>query len=403
MDKNDLYGKENILKTIERSLPSMSLSEKGALTEIVSGLINEIMDTERNIYLREQPEKRNGFYDRTLQTSMGKLSLDVPRTREGTFRPQILPEKYTRYDSSFEELLKSLLINGDSKSEIISKLKEQGLNYSPQAFDEIYERLRIKIKDFKTSVLDENYFFIYIDAYEAKVKDNKDSKIKPCNIYTVIGIDFNANKKIISFYPVFGKENKDTWKTVFQDLVARGLKRVLLFICDDFAGISDAIKTFFPDTDIQKCFVHLQRNVFRNTSKEDCKDIINKLKQIKNTDSFEKAVNIFNDDIINVYNKKYPDYIKHLTSRVDEYVRFLEYPEPVRKHIYTTNPVESVNSGFEKIRYRKSGYFQSIESLELAFFLFIDRMNLKWELNSVPLIKNNIYELNQIFRFKFYS
>lgn len=282
-------------------------------------------------------------------------------------------------------------------------MKEKGLNYSPQAFDILYENILIKIKDFKTSILDESAFFLYIDAYHTKVKDLKDSKVKPCSVYTVISVDFNANKKIIGFYHVFGNKNKDTWKSVFQDLITRGLKKVLLFICDDFSGISDTIKTFFPYSDIQKCFVHLQRNVYRHTSKEDCKDIINSLAEIKSCNSFDKAFNIFSKDIIYKYSAKYPDYMKHLESRLSEYIRFIEYPKSVQKHIYTTNPVESVNSGFEKIRYRKSGHFQSMDSLELSFFLFIDKMNDKWAVKVVPLIKNSLYELNQIFNLKFYS
>jgi transposase-like protein len=398
------YSKENIMEIINKEYDIFSLKEKNFLSDIVSKILEEIMYKEREIYLSNNMfDKGNGFYDREIQTSLGKININVPRTREGEFRPKVLPDKYTRYDATFEELIKSLITSGDSQAEVIAKLRIKGLNYSEKAVEEIYESIKIKIKDFKLTELEDKYFFVYIDAYNTSVKDLKDGKVKQCAVYTLVGIDYNANKKIIGFYNVFGKENKDTWKSIFQDLITRGLKRVLVFICDDFSGISDAIKTFFPDCYIQKCFVHLQRSIFRNTSKQDCKNIIEILTQIKTSNSFEKAFNLFKEEIIYKYSDKYPDFIKSLDSKIDEYICFLNFPKEIQKHIYTTNPVESVNSGFERIRYRKSGYFQSVDCLEISFFLFIEKMNNKWKFNSIPHIKNHIYELKQIFNLRFYS
>jgi putative transposase len=101
------------------------------------------------------------------------------------------------------------------------------------------------------------------------VKDKKDKRVKKAVVYTIVGIDTNAQKSLLGFYSFFGSENKSTWMDVFQDLINRGLKKVLMFICDDFRGISEAIKAYFPLSDIQKCTVHLARNIYRHMKKED--------------------------------------------------------------------------------------------------------------------------------------
>jgi len=322
-----------------------------SLLELVEKILTRIMREEREKYLKEnEDDKANGNYKRSLNTSIGNLSIEVPRTRSGEFRSKFLPPKYQRYEDSFEELLFSLLINGDSKQEIIQKLKLRGLNFSEKAYDEIFEYIKNQFDEFKTRELEENYFFIYIDAYHCMAKDIKDKRVKKAVVYTVVGIDTNANKSLLGFYSFFGNENKSTWMDVLQDLINRGLKRVLMFISDDFNGISEAIKAYFPYFDIQKCLVHLQRNIIKNMKKE-------------------------------------------------EFLAFLNYPETIRKLINNTNPVESVHSSFEKQRLRKGGFFQSMDTLNIALFIATDKLHQKWKLN--PLIKSKIYELNQIFVKKF--
>lgn len=211
------------------------------------------MNKEKSRFLDDtQNDKANGSYTRNLNTSVGKLNLQVPRVRSGEFRSSLLPNKYQRYDESFEELIFSFLINGDSKNEIIYKMKSRGIAFSEKAYDEIFQFIKKQMEDFKSQELDSEYNFIYIDAYHCMIKDTKDKRIKKSVIYTVLGVDKFANKSIIGFYQFFGHENKTTWMEVFQDLINRGLKRVLMFISDDFSGMSEAIKTLFPYSDIQK-------------------------------------------------------------------------------------------------------------------------------------------------------
>jgi len=390
LSKNDLVGANGI--------------SSNGLASLVENIIHEIMNKEKNEYLNSaKNDKSNGSYERKLNTSVGKLNLNVPRVRSGEFRSSLLPEKYQRYDESFEELIFSFLINGDSKKEIVHKMKYRGISFSEKAYDEIFNFIKEQMEDFKSKELDSEYNFIYIDAYHCMIKDTKDKQVKKGVIYTVLGVDKQANKSIIGFYPFFGHENKSTWMEVFQNLINRGLKRVLMFISDDFSGMSEAINTLFPLSDIQKCVVHLDRNLYRNMQKEDAKKVTKTLYQIRTTcDTYEAALALYESDVIDKFKKQYPTFIKHLEKRKTEHLCFMKYPEATRKHIYTTNPVESVHSSFEKMRIKKGGFFQSMDILNVAIFIVSDKLNLTWK-KPIPMIKSKVYELNQMFNIKFYE
>ena len=374
---------------------------KNKLATLMEGLLIEIMGKERYEYLLENPkDKGNGTYKRSLNTSLGKLNLDVPRTRSGNFRSHLLPPKYQRYDESFEDLIFSFLINGDSKQEIVYKMKLRGLDFSEKAYDEIFEYIKTQMLEFKSKELQESYYFIYIDAYHCMVKDEKDKRVKKAAVYTVVGIDTNAEKSLLGYYSFFGSENKSTWMEVFQDLINRGMKKVLMFICDDFNGISEAIKAFFPYSDIQKCTVHLSRNIYKHMKKEDASYVNKKLKEIKySCDTFEKGMEIFRSDVVEKFKDQYKTYTKYLDSRKEEFFAFLKYPEVIRKYINSTNAVESVHSSFEKQRLKKGGFFQSMDILNVALFIATDKLHKTWNVN--PLIKAKRYELNQMFVAKF--
>ena len=374
---------------------------KNKLASLMEGLLIEIMGKERYEYLLENPkDKRNGSYKRSLNTGLGKLNLEVPRTRSGEFRSNLLPSKYQRYDESFEDLIFSFLINGDSKQEIIYKMKLRGLDFSEKAYDEIFEYIKNQFLEFKSKELQQDYYFIYIDAYHCMVKDLKDKRVKKAVVYTVVGIDTNAQKSLLGYYSFFGNENKSTWMEVFQDLINRGLKKVLMFICDDFNGISEAIKAYFPYSDIQKCTVHLARNIYKHMKKEDASFVNKKIKEIKySCDTFDKGLFIFQTEIIEKFKNQYPTYIKYLDSKKEEFLAFLKYPETIRKLINSTNAVESVHSTFEKQRIKKGGFFQSMDILNVALFIVTDKLHKKWKIN--PLIKSKRYELNQMFVMKF--
>jgi transposase-like protein len=137
--------------------------------------------------------------------------------------------------------------------------------------------------------------------------------------------------------------------------------------------------------------------------KDDAKYVTKKLYEIKATcDTYNEGLAIYQKDIIDKFKQKYPTFINHLNKRKNEHLAFLKYPEVTRKYIYTTNPVESVHSSFEKMRIKKGGFFQSMDTLNVAIFIVCDKLNLTWK-KPIPMIKSKLYELNQMFNIKFYE
>lgn len=361
------------------------------------------MKKEREIKLRESLDnKANGYYERQLACFLGNLGLSVPRDRKGEFRPSILPPEWQKADESFQDFVLNLVLQSYSPNKIRALLNSMNLPYSAEQIEEIKEELYNKAKELRTKEITENMFALFIDAYHTNIKDEDTNRVKKAVIYNVIGIDLEGRKSLCSYYIYWGSESKEDWLEILNDLIKRGLKRVMLIVSDDFSGLSSAIKALFPHTDHQLCFVHMERNVKRNMSKEDAKIFYEELLIIKRINDFEKAVLRF-EELCRRFEKKYPAYIKALTSKKEQYFQYIKYPEPVRKHIYTTNIVENINSRLELVRANTGGYFQSMRTAEIAIYVTISRIEKQRWQKPMPLVKSAIYELRQMFIAKFFK
>ena len=390
---------EAMEKTIEKFFGKVSSEEKVAIRGILEEILNQIMLSERGIFLQnENDNKGNGFYKRRLATSGGNLNLSVPRDRKNMFRPFVLPEKWKRTDKTYEDLLMSLLVNGYSDSELTNTLRRLGLPFSDKDINKIRDELRERLKDIKTRELPESMLVVYIDGYHTKVK--ADGKVRKAVVYVILGINMEGKKELLGFYVIFGNESKGDWLKIFNDLVNRGLKRMLLIVSDDFSGLDDAINAIYPLSDHQLCYVHLQRNVRRNLSRNDASEFNNGLKQIKLSRDYEEGIERFSH-LCEMYRDRYSSFITRIEKRAELYLCFLKYPEEIRKYIYTTNAVENVNRLIEKVRDNLGGYFQSQEILEINIYLQSERLsNGKWS-KPQPAFKTYLYELTQMFNLKF--
>ena len=324
----------------------------------------------------------------------------MPRDRKGSFRPAILPDQWKRYDANFQDFILNLILQSYSPAKIKFLLNSLNLPYSPQQIEELKEELYLKAKELRSRELPEEAFALFIDAYHCQVKDEETKRVRKAVIYSCIGIDMEGRKSLFGYYIFYGTENKESWLKILNDLVHRGLKKVLIIISDDFQGLRHAIKTLFPQTDHQLCFVHLERNIRRNMSKSDAKLFIQELSKLRFSNNYESALAEF-DRLCEHFQKKYPGYIKMLIEKKEHYLAFMKYPEPIRKHIYTTNIVENLNSKLEVLRVNAGGYFQSLKTAEVALYVVIDRLSRgKWR-KPMPAVREVIYELRQMFNSRF--
>ena len=244
-------------------------------------------------------------------------------------------------------------------------------------------------------------FAVFIDAYHAKMRNDGDQKIKDISIFTALGVDFNGFKSILGFWVIEGKENKEFWADVFQDLVTRGLKKVLVFVTDDFPGVKELIRKLYPFADHQLCYIHMQRNLRLDLPKMVYSQVRSLLFIARHSSTREEGLKHFEEICSIIERSGDKSYAMRLRGRAENYLAFLSYPDLVRKHIYTTNAVESINSGLEYIRRELGGYFPSRNSLDVNYFVQIINFNDSWMRLPVFAIASKSYELRQMFAMRF--
>lgn len=375
--------------------------EKVGMAELLESMVSDIMKLERDLYLQQVQgsDAANGFYSRTLQLSIGKLDLKVPRVRLGNeFRPALLPPKWKRVDKEYEQLLAAMLTNGYSPSQTERALHSIGLPYSPERIDELLEEIRQRMEVHRASQLPDTLFAVLMDAYHTGLR--VDGKVRDIAIFTALGIDNDGRKSILGYWVLEGKESKAFWADVFQDMVSRGLKKVQLFVTDDFPGVREIIAKLYPFSDHQLCYVHMQRNLMRRLSRRVYAAARPHVYMAKESQTLEDGLKHFADACA-IIAKEDRQYAARLEERARNYLAFLGYPAEVRKHIYTTNAVESINSGLEYMRRELGGYFPSRQALDVNYFVQIENKNESWMRKPVPAIHSASYELRQLHAAKF--
>ncbi len=392
---------EHIRAVANHYIERMQSGEKITIISILEELLNALMLAERDLYLRIATENQaNGFYSRDLQLTIGRLGLKVPRVRYGNkFRPSLLPERWKRVDKDYENLLVALLANGYSRSRIKNTLEELGLPYSEVSIEELVNLIYDHLTFYKETPIENEMFAVFIDAYHGKIRD-ENGKVCDSSIYVGVGIDMNGHKVILGWWVKQGKESKAFWAEVLQDLISRGLSRVGIFVTDDFPGLVELLPRYFPISDHQLCLVHLRRNLKREIGRKEYSEVSKLLKRIKESQSKNEAEGYW-EKLVEIVKKKKPRIGQRLEKRKDNYLAFTSYPEEIRKYIYTTNVVESINSGLELMRLELGGYFPSIKSLEVNLFVQLSNLNDRWMRKPIPMIQANLYRIIQLMNIKF--
>lgn len=388
-------------KMVDEIYEHLEQGQHPSLSFVLESVLNKLMERERERFLGfVEGHQANGFYDRQLHLSLGKLKLKVPRVRCGrAFRPLLLPERWKRVDKDYEQLLLAMLSNGYSQAQIGRALKSLELPFSMEALEDAKALIRDQLNFYKTQPLGSDWFAIFIDAYIGKLR-KEDGKMQDIALFVVVGIDLDGNKQILGFWVGQGRESKAFWVEVLQDLVNRGVHRVLLFITDDFGGLDEVIGKLFPYSEHQLCLLHLGRNLRRGLSKEGYKRVREMLRRIRNAQDSAEGQEEF-ERVCGVVDKEKPTWAVRLRERAERYLAFLGYPEEVRKHIYTTNPVESVNAGIELMRVELGGYFPSLDCLEVNLFIQVVNLQDLWWRRPMPTVWGCSYKLRQLFTLRY--
>ena len=401
-DPSKSLAPESLPLTEKNTLAQMLESDLADLSvrELLSMLLSSVGLAERKAYLeRIFPDKPNGFYDRSLQLGTIPVEIRVPRTRSGDFRPASLPPLYQRgYSDETQALLLSLLTSGRSLHAVKDALRKMGLSSSQQELESVATGLIEELDLRNSRPLDPDLLALFLDGKYVEFRDG--DRLRPACIYVVVGLRRDGKKQVLTCLPRAGRENLEDWKFVLRNLIERGLRRVLLLVQDDFSGLLPITQGLFPNTDIQLCAVHMQRNAKTHLSKPDAGEFQQRWRAIKSSWNIEVANQQF-EQLCDRFAKNYPTFIAELRKKRLHYLAFLNYPENIRRSLSTTNVVQAINGQLEIMRRNSGGYFHSEETLKLKLGIAVSSLEQgKWK----SLAKNIaavLHQFNAMFQSRF--
>lgn len=316
---------------------------------------------------------RNGSFSKTIQSEHGEQVIEVPRDRNGSFEPIIVPKHQSR-GLSIERLVISLYAKGMSVSDIEDEMREiYGLTLSSSSISLITNKVTQAAQDWQNRPLERQYLIVWMDGIVFKVRDG--GKVINKTIYLCVGLSKTGHKEVLGMW--LGKsESSSFWMSVLTDLKARGVEDILITCTDNLNGFTDTIRAVFPLASTQICVVHQIRNSCKYVVWKDMKEFTGDMKDIYtsiNKEQAEAALQRFEDK----WGKKYPHAIKSWHNNWDDLTTFFEYPLEIRKIIYTTNLIENLNGKIRK--YTKSKLsFPNDDAVKKSVFLAISEIEKKW-------------------------
>jgi len=321
---------------------------------------------------------RNGYNDKTINSKYGQFDVSIPRDREATFEPQLVKKREILLDGS-EDLILSLYTKGMSVRDIQHHLDDlYGYELSTQTISSITEKIIEKANEWQSRPLEPIYPIIFMDATVLKIK--VDRVVKNIAAYIMLGITLEGKKEIIGIW-IGENETSKYWLTVLNDIQKRGIQDVLIFAIDGLNGFNEAIQAVYPKAEIQRCIVHQIRSSLRFVSWKDRKAVAKDLKSVysaHNEEDAQIALTEFND----IWGKKYPNITASWTSHWNDLATFFKYPDSVRKLIYTTNPIESLNATIKR-KTKAKGSFPTVESAFKMMYLATQEQQAKWNMSSI--------------------
>jgi putative transposase len=363
--------------------PEDLTGETGILKQLTARLIERAMQAEMTEHLgyekhapegRGVPNSRNGTRTKTLRTDQGELAIDVPRDRAGTFDPQIVKKRQTSF-TGFDEKILALYARGMTVRDIQGHLEElYGVEVSPDLISRATSAVHEDVLAWQSRPLDAVYTIVYLDALVVKVRD--EGTVRNKAIYLAIGVTVHGTRDVLGLW-IEQSEGAKFWLKVMNELKQRGVQDILIVCCDGLKGFPEAIETVFPKATVQTCIVHMIRNSLRYVSYKDRKAVVKDLKpiyQAVNREAALAALKAFEAK----WGRRYEMISSSWSTNWERVVPFLDFPEEIRRVIYTTNQIEALNSSLRKLlQYR--GSFPNDESVTKILFLALRRLEKKWE------------------------
>ena len=381
---NELIIDEAVKQYKEGNIKS-GIDVENFLDSLLQPLMQKLLDTELENHLeyskythykgKKNQNIRNGYCKpKNVKTRYGTIKIKTPRDRNATFKPIIIEKGQTKLDN-FEDKCIALYAKGMSLRDIEKTLKEiYGVKIGKDDITKLISAVSEETEKWKKRKLKPMYVFTYADCLYVPIKDDITTSKKA--VYVIIGVDSNGYKEILGLW-IDKTESGSFWSNVFEDLKERGVEDILYMSSDGIAGFKGSLERVFPKTQTQRCVVHLARNIYSMCPKKNAKEIINDYKKIYTSTTLEEA-----NFQLDVFKNKYEKEQKRIVKKVQDFMQYLEplfeLPQEIRKCIYTSNAIESVNSVLRKVT-RGKGAFPSENSVYKILYLRIRELSEKWK------------------------
>ena len=351
-----------------------------ALKDLLGGTIQEMLESEMDEHLgyheyerSDNPDYRNGKKTKKIRGNFGETEIQVPQDCDGTFEPKVV-KKRQKDISGIEQKIISLYAKGMTTRQISETIEDiYGFEVSDGMVSDITDRLLPQIEDWQKRPLDEVYPIVFIDAVHFSVRDN--GQIRKLAAYVILAVSLTGHKEVLSIN-IGENESSRYWLGVLNELKNRGVKDILVICADGLTGMKEAVSAAFPHTELQRCIVHQVRNTLKYVGEKNKKEFANDLKTIYHAPSEDAALEAL-ERVTKKWEEDYPNAMKSWYKNWDVISPIFKFSAEVRKVIYTTNAIESLNSGYRRLNKQRS-VFPSDTALLKTLYLATHEIAKKW-------------------------
>jgi len=362
--------------------PEELLGEGGLLAELTKRLAEQALEGEMTEHLGYERHaaagdgtgnSRNGKSSKKIRTESCDIEIQVPRDRKGDFEPKFVRKRQRRLPG-FDDKVIAFYARGMTTREIQSALFEiYGTEVSPALISAVTDSILEEVKAWQSRPLDAVYPIVYLDAIHLKLR--RDGHVQSQAVYLALGINLEGKKDLLGLW-VGENEGSKFWMNVLTELQNRGLKDILIACVDGLKGFPEAISSLYPKTDVQLCIVHMVRHSLKYVNYKDRRTVAKDLRTIYSSPTVEAAETAL-ETFEEKWDNKFPSISRSWRSRWEHVIPFFNYPKDIRRVIYTTNAIESINYSIRKVT-KKRGAFPTDDSVRKVIYLAISRASQRW-------------------------
>jgi putative transposase len=383
------------IKTQEDLADFQKMLTKVTVEAALNAELDDHLGYEKN-QPNDNPNSRNGRSRKTVITDHGEVDIETPRDRDGSFSPKLVKKQQTRFTSMDDRIL-SLYAKGLSTRDIVSTFKEMyDADISPSLISKVTDAVIDQVVEWQSRPLEAVYPIVYLDCIVVKIRRGK--QVINQAVYLALGVNLEGHKELLGMW-ISETEGAKFWLSVLTELKNRGVEHILIACVDGLKGFPDAIAAAFPEAQIQLCIVHMVRNSLKYVPWKDYKAVTADLKHIYQSATEEEALSAL-EAFSERWDEKYPQISRSWKSHWENLNTIFNYPADIRRAIYTTNAIESLNSVIRKA-IKKRKLFPTEESARKVIYLAISEASRKWTMpirNWKPALNHFIIEFEEQLR-----